>query len=403
MGFSLTITDRATRSVFLLCALLFGIFTSAVCTADNSFSFVYLSQANDPFYKQKRAYTGLSLRNRNRPIDGVKLALKGSRIIGRTIGVKFELVEVVLDREEDARSVVEDLISSTGAAVFLLDLPMAAVSDLGAAFTNKDVLLFNIRHSNDSLRGKLCSPVLFHTIPSYSMLMDALAQFLRKKNWQNVLLLEGQENEDTILSKAFQTSVRKFRLGLVDVRSFVLSNDPRERGQTNIPILTRGTDYDVVFLADALGEFGRYVPYNTQQARPIVGTEGLKANTWHWTLERFGAPQLNQRFNRFADRQMKNLDYAAWAAVRAVLEAILRTETTDAIAIKTFLSSDALTLDTYKGLPGSFRPWDNQLRQPILLSTFNAVVAIAPIDGFLHEKNNLDTLGIDHSETECTM
>jgi len=29
------------------------------------------------------------------------------------------------------------------------------------------------------------------------------------------------------------------------------------------------------------------------------------------------------------------------------------------------------------------------------------VIAKAPIDGFLHEKNNLDTLGIDARESTC--
>ncbi len=51
------------------------------------------------------------------------------------------------------------------------------------------------------------------------------------------------------------------------------------------------------------------------------------------------------------------------------------------------------------GAPANFRPWDNQLRQSILLHTRNAVIAKAPIDGFLHEKNNLDTLGIDARES----
>ncbi len=49
----------------------------------------------------------------------------------------------------------------------------------------------------------------------------------------------------------------------------------------------------------------------------------------------------------------------------------------------------------------SDEPWNNQLRQSILLHTHNAVIAKAPIDGFLYEKNNLDTLGIDAREPTC--
>ncbi len=235
------------------------------------------------------------------------------------------------------------------------------------------------------------------------MLMDALAQYLLKKNWRDVLVLEGQETGDKTISNAFQSSARKFRLNLEDVRPFVLSNDPRQRGQNNIPILTSGTAYDVIFLADGFGEFGRYVPYNTQQARPVVGSEGLIPSAWHWTLERYGAPQLNQRFHRITERRMKDLDYAAWAAVKSVVEAVVRSQSSDIITLKKYLRSDNFTLDTYKGVPGNFRQWDNQLRQPILLNTLNAVIAIAPIEGFLHKTNYLDTLGTDRQESVCKM
>ena len=48
-----------------------------------------------------------------------------------------------------------------------------------------------------------------------------------------------------------------------------------------------------------------------------------------------------------------------------------------------------------------YRPWDGQLRQPILLNTGNYAIAVAPIEGFLDPVNNLDTLGFDARETAC--
>ena len=41
------------------------------------------------------------------------------------------------------------------------------------------------------------------------------------------------------------------------------------------------------------------------------------------------------------------------------------------------------------------------MRQPILLVTHNWVVDRAPIKGFMHRLNNLDTLGIDEHENRC--
>ena len=55
------------------------------------------------------------------------------------------------------------------------------------------------------------------------------------------------------------------------------------------------------------------------------------------------------------------------------------------------------------GLAVSVRPWDNQLRQAVLLATPYSVVANAPVEGFLHRTNVLDTLGDDQQETPCKL
>jgi ABC transporter substrate binding protein (PQQ-dependent alcohol dehydrogenase system) len=363
-------------------------------------SFAYLQRESDPAYQPNRAYTGLTLRDRKPPLDGAKTALRESRVLGRALGVKFVLREETLGEADDPVAAIEAL-AADGTRIFLLDLPLGDVTHAAAALADEDLLLFNIRHGAGELRGEDCSPVLFHTIASDAMRMDGLAQFLFKKNWTEVLILEGEQDADRVMSTAFQDSARKFGLEVVDVRPFVLSNDPRVRDETNIPLLTGDADYDVVFLADTLGEFGRYVPYHTYDPRPVVGSEGLVASAWHWTWERHGAPQLNQRFDRIAERPMTDTDYAAWAAVRSAVEAMVRTESREIPVLRAYLTDDAFTFDTYKGAPGNFRPWDNQLRQAVLLHTHNAVIARAPLEEFLHQTNTLDTLGRDRQETAC--
>ncbi len=385
--------------LFVLLTVLSG---PAFAAERETFDFAYLMRDGDLAYARHRAYTGLSLRDRQRPLEGARLGVRDSKAIGRALGFRFGLREENLS--EDASSLERiEILAAEGIRVFLLDLPLAEVTELARAVANRDLLLFNIRHPDDGLRGTDCAPVLFHTLPSQAMRMDALAQFLLKKNWRDVLILEGTGAADKTLSTVFQAAARKFGLDVTGVRPFVLSNDPRQRDQTNLPILTSGVDYDVVFLADSVGEVGRYLPYNTKDPRPVVGSEGLVPDTWHWTWERYGAPQLNQRFDKRAGRRMTSEDWAAWAAIKVVVEAISRTKSGDASALRAFLRGDALTFDTYKGLAGSFRPWDNQLRQPILLHTHNAVVARAPLEGFLHQTNTLDSLGIDKSESACVM
>ena len=388
-----------TIRVLALCWLL-ALSATPASAANETVSFAYLQRENDPAYLPHRAYTGLVLRDRHPPLDGAETALRESRVMGRALGVTFTLDKRRLGEADDAVAAIQALVAE-GTRVFLLDLPLDDVKAVARALAHENVLLFNIRHGADELRGPDCSPVLFHTLPSDAMLMDGLAQYLSKMRWADVLVLEGESEADKSFSAAFQRAARKFGLTIVDVRPFVLSNDPRQRDQTNIPLLTGGVDYDVVFLADTLGEFGRYVPYQTYEPRPVVGSEGLVASAWHWTWERYGAPQLNQRFDRIAGRRMKDTDYATWAAVKAVVEAMVRTRSRDIAHLRDYMRSDAFTLDTYKGAPGNFRQWDNQLRQPVLLHTHDAVIARAPIEGFLHQTNNLDTLGPDEPESAC--
>ncbi len=55
----------------------------------------------------------------------------------------------------------------------------------------------------------------------------------------------------------------------------------------------------------------------------------------------------------------------------------------------------------YKGKVGSFRDWNNQLRQPVLLATHNAVIKKMPDKKFLHKEFDEDTLGFDSNENKC--
>ena len=364
------------------------------------FGFAYIMRAGDQAYEPNRAYTGLSLRDNHRPLEGARLGAKDSRILGRALGLKFALEEVTLD---DGQSALESIaaLQEKGTFVFLLDLPFAEVSMLAETLASRDVILFNIRHFEDSLRGENCSPVLFHSLPSQAMLEDALAQFLAKKNWRDVLLLEGELDADRVLADTFEASARKFGLDIADRRRFVLSNDPRQRGENNIALLTGDAEFDVIFLADSLGEVGRYIPFNSLDPRPVVGSEGLTPSTWHWTWERHGAPQLNQRFEKLAGRKMTGEDWAAWAAIRVVVEALSRGARPAAADLRAYLTGGDLNFDAYKGEPGSFRPWNNQLRQTILLHTHNAVIARAPIEGYLHQTNTLDSLGDDEPQSAC--
>jgi ABC transporter substrate binding protein (PQQ-dependent alcohol dehydrogenase system) len=367
--------------------------------ATDAIRIVYLGLDGDSYYEPQPVYTGLSLKDRPRPVEGVLLGQRDTRVLGRALGLSFEFEEVFLKGEDAPSDVLADL-SAEGATAVLLDLPGDEMRSALSGAVAGDIVI-NIRDGSAGWRDADCVAGLFHTIPSDAMLSDALAQHLKARGWDRVLMLVGPHQDDAADAETARRSAAKFGLTIAEERAFVLANDPRQRDQSNLDLLTGGVRYDVVWLVDSEGDFGRFLPFATHDPRPVVGSEGLRPLAWHWTLERYGAPQLNQRFRRLADRDMTSGDWAAWVAVRAVAEAATAAGSAEKSAIREALSSPDLSVDLYKGVRGNFRSWNGQMRQPVVLATHNAVIGIAPLEGFTHQTDVLDTLGLDREESRC--
>jgi len=226
------------------------------------------------------------------------------------------------------------------------------------------------------------------------------------RKWRDLLVLEGPLPADAQRADAFVRSAQKFGARIVARQHFKPGTDPRDREQNNPALLSaiRG-DYDVVFVADDAFDFVRTVPYHTVRPRPVVGSIDLEPVAWHWTWEHNGAPQVNSRFDKKSGgRRMESADWAAWIAVKMIVQSALRTGAADFPKQRAFIlgqSPGAGSFDGDKGLAVSVRAWDHQVRQAILLAAPYEVVASAPIEGFLHQTNTLDTLGDDQPESPC--
>lgn len=388
--------------IFCLFILPFGVLINAffytAVYAENTFTVGYIELKKDPRYKKKRLLARFAGQALGRPFAGAEVAIKEVKYHGVDIDTAL-LLERKTVKKEKLSSAVEEF-NSKGIQFIVLDLPSSETTELIKKFKGKDIAFFNISSYDNTLRNESCQSNLFHTLPSHAMLMDALAQFLISKKWKNILVLEGELVEDKQMSSAFENSAKRFGLKIKDKRVFKLGNDPRERAKNNVALITGGK-HDVIFIADTDGEFARDLPYQSLKPNLIVGSEGLSASAWHWGWERHGAPQLVKRFIKKQKRLMENTDWAAWMAVKVIADAVQGTESTDYKKIITYLTADDTVIDTFKGHASSFRPWNNQLRQTILLTTHNWVVTRAPLKGFLHQKNNLDTLGNEKRNSKC--
>jgi ABC transporter substrate binding protein (PQQ-dependent alcohol dehydrogenase system) len=112
---------------------------------------------------------------------------------------------------------------------------------------------------------------------------------------------------------------------------------------------------------------------------------------------------MQSRFESFAGRSMTERDYNAWLAMRTIGEAVTRSQTADPAALHDYLVSDRFETGAFKGQALTFRPWNQQMRQPILLATARMLVSVSPQEGFLHQRTFLDTLGYDEPESSCRL
>ncbi len=351
---------------------------------------------DDPRYLQDWGYARLIVPPPVRSIEGAEMAIEDLAFVSEAMGLapRMETREVAAD---GALAAVQDLVAA-GALFVLLDLPGDMVGVVADA--QPDVTLINVS-APDNLLRQSCHPGLLHAYPGDREMMDAFAQYLRSRDWIEILILQGESPRDTAMADAFTESAERLRLSVNDRRTFTLAADPSQREGNNVALLTGGVDYDVVFVADSRGEFGRYIPYATLEARPVIGSVGLTPEAWHWAMERDGATQVSSRFDKLYGRKMGSVDWASWIAVKSVLQAYTRAPEMTRPAMTAYMTSDDMNLDGSKGVQLNYRPWSGQLRMPVLLSTSDAVIAVAPIEGYLHATNVLDTLGIDQAESAC--
>lgn len=359
-----------------------------------------LAQQDDPALDKQRLERAYLGHPGGPVVDGWSQALDDAHFELEAARTQINWKAVAVASLDGARAAALQA-EQAGQHALVLNLPAPWVAALAGAVK---LPLINVGASADELREGQCQRNLLHTLPSERMRADALAQALVARKWSQVLLLAGPLAQDRVRAATVQASLHRYGLKLVAQQPFKLSADPRERDLANPRLLTSGVAYDVVWVVDSDGEFARSLPYNLQAARPVVGDAGLVALAWHAQFERYGAPQVSRRFAKTAKRPMTPHDWASWMAGRAISLAGLQlaaTRPNKVAAAELLASLNGLNLDGSKGLALQFRPWDGQLQQTLLLSDGQGVLGTAPVEGVLHPRNVLDTLGADSTEKRC--
>lgn len=340
-------------------------------------------------------------------IAGAKLGIADDNTTGRFLNQTFKLDVIEGSDINDLIKQATEKVAA-GDGFIIADMGPDSLLKFADAMKGQPAQIFNVGNPDDRLREEDCRANVLHTAPTRSMLADALVQYLVWKRWPNMLMVIGPSANDQLLADAYRRSAKKFGAKIVEERKFNVDTGNRradggfEQIQQQISQFMQGAkDHDVVLVVDEDQVFGDYFPYRTWIPRPIVGSAGLVPASWHPALEQWGATQFQNRFKRLAGRIMRPLDYDAWIATRVVGEAASRTHSTDFKTLHDFIHSPKFDVAAFKGVAVSFRGWNGQLREPLLVNSQKIFVSVSPQPGFLHQFSLLDTLGIDKPETKC--
>jgi ABC transporter substrate binding protein (PQQ-dependent alcohol dehydrogenase system) len=348
-------------------------------------------------------------------VAGAKMAIDENNAGGRFTGHNYSLDVTTVTSADKAVEALQKFVDS-GHNYIVVDASADTLLKLADWAKGKDVLLFNIRATDVSLRQEDCRANVMHVVPDRYMLADALAQYLVTMKWTDWLLVHGSTPADLAYADAIKRAAGRFGATIVDTREYKDTSGGRRDDVGAVPAAQQASageataaapNYQVIVVADEDQLFGPLIPYRGgSDPRPVAGTAGLTATTWSPGHEKWGATQANNNFERNFHRLMFPIDYQAYVATRAIGDAVTRNPSADFATVTAFIHGPDLQLAPFKGVKQQFRPWDGQFRQPILIATDKVPVSLSPQRGFppaSHPEIDMDTLGIDQPESKCKM
>lgn len=338
---------------------------------------------------------------------GAQLADEDNGTTGTFLGHTYETTTVAVPPEEADAAL--DAILADGIRFIILMADDADLTRLADRAAQDGAVVFNAQAEGVALRDNECRANVLHVAPSRAMRADAVAQFALWKRWPRWFLIHGSNPEDQALADAYRRAAKKFGGRIAEEREFEDTGGSRRTDtghvlvQRQLPVFTQDADdHEVVIAADESDVFAPYLPFHLWTPRPVMGAAGLRPVTIHGAHEAWGATQFQRRFEELTGRYIREEDYQVWLSLRVLGEAVIRTSSNDPQTILDYAISDEFELAAFKGVPVTFRPWNGQLRQPILLYDGRITVSVSPQDGFLHQVSPLDTLGLDKPESSCT-
>jgi hypothetical protein len=324
------------------------------------------------------------------------------------VGSRLFLQEAAAETPDDAVRMAGRLLGQhVGALVGGFD-PATAVA-LSRFARQHRVVFFNVGATEDRLRNEDCSRYTFHIEASDAMYLDAMADwFIRGLAFlvdedapQGVQIIRRAPARAWFLVTAhgavWAARGRRLRFALEQRHwgSRIVADVPvaPEEGFDRALRMISTVHPDLVFLVlPAAGQLEFYRGYEqahlsgevtgfpepaTQtraffaallKAAPRAAQGGIRFSSFEPTFSAVGGPQLSQRFLRRWHQPMDGPAWTNWLSIKILWEAFLHARGGDGPALVHYLDSAGALFEGYQGIGLTFRPWDGQLRHPLMAS-----------------------------------
>jgi branched-chain amino acid transport system substrate-binding protein len=302
----------------------------------------------------------------------------------QALGKRFELVFARGGHSSEVLGEAKRLIDKDGVKALLGSVSDAATIALSELAQEKGIVFFNVGNDLDALRGAKCRRNTFSIGPSLTMRVRALGLWaIYAKEWKTWVILQGDSKAEGRLADAARQYAEANG-------AKVLATIPVTETEAHAPAAVleklRGLNPQFVFAAltgekqplvlEAYQTAGLTFPLGGSEPELVrVGRDTAKF-TGYWTAgwshlsKIFGASELNNRYVDHAGLPMDERAWAAWAGVKVLGEAILRAKSPAADDLGPYLREN-VQFDGYVGSALTFRPWDQQLRQVLMIVKVN--------------------------------
>jgi ABC-type branched-subunit amino acid transport system substrate-binding protein len=364
--------------------------------------------ADDPAAVSVPAYMGLL---------GARQSAAEADYTARLMGRRVRLLEAAAATPDEAVGAAGRL-AALGATVLVGGFDFATAAALSRFARAHGRLFFNVGATDDRLRNEACDRDAFHVEAADAMYLDAAADwFIRglaflvdEDSPQGIRIVRRAParawflvGEGTPAGRArlerLEAALESRHWGgrvagraLVDAAgSFGGALQAVRRTRPDLVMLLVPAHQQLRFYREA--EAARLavevtgLPEPATQTRaffgallrtaPAVARGSIRLVSWEPTFGAVGGPQLAERFFERWRRPMDGPAWTSWLAVKIVAEAAARAQTTAPGGLLRYLTSSGATFEGYQGVGMSFRPWDHQLRHPVMASRLTAYSADA--------------------------